>query len=331
MNTILKQNVIGIFLLLIGSTACASIVVNDAVLMATKKFSSSQVKNLTVNTSGGSIEVNGNGGNETTVEMHVRPNNNRNLSKSEIQEILDRDYEISIEQKGNTVEAIAKRKNQGNWRNALNVSFRVKTGKNVASNLKTSGGSINIANLIGNQDFQTSGGSLKVNNIQGNIEGQTSGGSITAENLNGDVHLTTSGGSIRLTQLSGKIDVRTSGGSINGKSIDGSLHASTSGGSINLDNLNCALDASTSGGSVNASLVNLPGDVNLSTSAGTVNLTIPRNSAADLNLRGMRVNADNLNNFNGTNSEGKLIGSINGGGKEVSASTSAGSVNLRVN
>ncbi|WP_118197097.1 DUF4097 family beta strand repeat-containing protein [Albibacterium indicum] len=331
MNTIAKQRIIGFVLLVVSSTAFAFNTMNDAVLMATKKFSSSQVKNLTINTSGGSIEVDGNGGSETTVEMHVRPNNNRNLSKSEIQEILDRDYEISIAQKGNTVEAFAKRKNQGNWRNALNISFRVKTGKNVASNLKTSGGSIHIANLDGHQNFKTSGGGLTVSNIRGNIDGQTSGGSIKANNLDGDIHLSTSGGSIRLDNLSGNIDVKTSGGSIKGDRIDGALHASTSGGSIDLGSLTCVLDASTSGGSVTASLMKLPGDVNLSTSAGSVNLTIPRNAAADLNLKGMRVNANNLNNFKGTNSKGKLIGSMNGGGKQISASTSAGSVNLRVN
>lgn len=331
MNTQSKQKVAGIFLLLIGLTACAFSAIDDAILMKTKTFPVSGVKNLVVSTSGGSIQVDGSATNETTVEMHVRANNNRNLSKSEIQEILDRDYEISIVQNGNTIEARAKRKNQSNWRKSVNISFRVHTGKNVTSNLETSGGSINIANLNGSQNFKTSGGSLTVSNIHGNIDGKTSGGSIKADNLEGDVRLATSGGSIRLENLTGTIHVQTSGGSIKGEHIDGQLIAKTSGGSINLDNLACTLDAGTSGGSATASFTKLPGDVSLTSSAGSVNLTIPRNSAANLNLKGMRVNADNLNNFNGTNSKGKLIGSINGGGKQVSASTSAGSVNLRFN
>lgn len=328
-----------IIFLLVGSVGCAfstnnSISFsggNDAILMTTKKFSSAEIKGLVVNTSGGSIQVDGNAGSETTVEMHVRPNNNRNLSKSEIQEILDRDYEISIVQNGSTIEARARKKNKTNWRNGLSISFRILTGTNVTTDLNTSGGSIRIANLNGRQNFRTSGGSLTASNIQGNINGQTSGGSITAEHSEGDIQLSTSGGSIRLDDLSGSIRVETSGGSIKGSDIKGTLHAETSGGSINLVDLSCVLDARTSGGGVTAELVDLPGDVNLSTSAGSVNLTIPGNSAADLNLKGMRVNANNLNNFNGTNSKGRLSGTLNGGGKSISASTSAGSVNLRIN
>lgn len=341
MKTISKQiagTLMAIFLL-VGSVGCAfstnnSISFtggNDAILMTTKEFSTSEIKALVVNTSGGSIQVDGSAGSETTVEMHVRPNNNRNLSKSEIQEILDRDYEISIVQNGGTIEAYAKRKNKTNWRNGISISFRVLTGTNVTTDLNTSGGSIRIANLNGRQNFKTSGGSLTVSNVDGQINGKTSGGSIKANNLDGDIQLSTSGGSIRLENLSGNIEAQTSGGSIKGDHISGNLYAKTSGGSINFDNLSCILDAGTSGGSATASFNELPGAVNLTTSAGSVNLTIPRNSAADLNLKGMRVNTDNLNNFNGTNSKGKLTGTINGGGHQISASTSAGSVNLRFN
>lgn len=341
MKTILIQiaSALMVVFLLAGSVGCAFSTNNtfsftggnDAVLMTTKTFSSSEIKSLIVNTSGGSIQVDGSTGNETTVEMHVRTNNNRNLSKSEIQEILDRDYEISIVQKGGTIEAQAKRKNKVNWRKGLSISFRVLTGQNVTTDLNTSGGSIKIANLNGKQNFKTSGGSLTVTNINGDVHGQTSGGSITAERSEGNIELSTSGGSIRLDHLSGNINVETSGGSIKGGDVDGTLYAVTSGGSINLGNLSCILSAETSGGSITAELLDLPGDVSLATSAGSVNLTIPENSAADLNLKGMRVNANNLNNFNGTNSKGKLTGTINGGGKSVSASTSAGSVNLRFN
>lgn len=341
MKAIFKQLLGGsmIIFLLVGSVGCAfstnnSISFsggNDAILMTTKKFSSAEIKGLVVNTSGGSIQVDGNAGSETTVEMHVRPNNNRNLSKSEIQEILDRDYEISIVQNGSTIEARARKKNKTNWRNGLSISFRILTGTNVTTDLNTSGGSIRIANLNGRQNFRTSGGSLKVDNIKGSINGKTSGGSITAERSEGDIQLSTSGGSITLDQLHGNIEVKTSGGSIKGSDIEGTLYAATSGGSIKLGNLSCVLDAKTSGGSVTAELFNIPGDVRLSTSAGSVNLAIPETSAVDLDLKGMRVNADNLNNFNGTNSKGKLSGTLNGGGNSIYASTSAGSVNLRIN
>src|SRR5690606_34615234 len=101
---------------------------------------------------------------------------------------------------------------------------------------------------------------------------------------------------------------------ISGQTIKGSLDAHTSGGSIRLEDLACRLQASTSGGSVTAVLRQLPGDVQLSTSAGSVNLTLPKGAAANLSLRGMKVNTSGLTNFDGSNEKGRLNGSINGGG-----------------
>jgi hypothetical protein len=304
---------------------------DDATLFAKKSYPIASIKNVKVSTSGGSISVTGDASNEAVLEMYVKPNNNRRLSESEIQNILDRDYDITLEQQGSTLVAIAKRKSGLNWKNAINISFVLHTGSNVGSDLSTSGGSIQLAGLAGDQKFKTSGGSLKVRNLKGNINGSTSGGSIEASNSEGNIGLSTSGGSIKLAGLKGDINVSTSGGSIKGNSIDGSLVAKTSGGSINLEDLACKVNASTSGGSVTAVLNELVGDLQLSTSAGGINITIPKNAAADLNLRGSRVNTSNLTNFSGANSKGHLNGTINGGGTKIQASTSAGSVNLNFN
>lgn len=302
----------------------------DAILLTKNTYPVSSVQDLKVWTSGGSINVAGDATQEAVIEMYVKPNNNRNLSKGEIQEILDRDYDIRIEQKGGTLEAYAKQKNNLNWRNGLSISFKVRTGNKVTTDLSTSGGSIKLANLSGRQNFKTSGGSLEVDRVDGNINGRTSGGSIQVYNSSGTINLSTSGGSIKMEGLNGNIDVSTSGGSIEGRSVNGSLIAKTSGGSIDLDNLTCSVNASTSGGSLTAVLNELPGDVRLSTSAGNVNLTLPQNTGANLDLKGFNVNVDGLANFKGSNSKGKLNGSINGGGANVQASTSAGNVNLTI-
>lgn len=302
----------------------------DAILLTKNTYPVSSVQDLKVWTSGGSIDVAGDATQETVIEMYVKANNNRNLSKGEIQEILDRDYEIRIEQNGGTLEAYAKRRNNMNGRNGLSVSFKVRTGNKVTTDLSTSGGSIKLANLSGRQDFKTSGGSLEIDNMDGNINGRTSGGSIQVYNSSGTINLSTSGGSIKMQDLNGDIDVSTSGGSIEGRSVNGSLIAKTSGGSIDLENLTCSVNASTSGGSLTAVLNELPGDVRLSTSAGNVNLTLPQNTGANLDLKGFKVNVDGLANFQGSNNKGKLNGSINGGGANVQASTSAGNVNLTI-
>jgi len=303
---------------------------SDAMLLKRSTYPVSSVQDLKVTTSGGSIAVTGDAMQDAVIEMYVKPNNNRNLSKEEIQEILDRDYDIRIEQRGGTLEAYARQRSNLNWRNSVSISFKVRTGNKVTTDLSTSGGSIKLADLSGRQNFKTSGGSLEIENLDGNITGKTSGGGIQAYNSMGTIRLSTSGGSIRMEDLNGNIDVSTSGGSIKGNSVRGSLLAKTSGGSIDLEDLICSVNASTSGGSLTAVLNELPGDVRLSTSAGNVNLTLPQNVGANLDLKGFNVNVNELSNFRGSNNKGRLNGSINGGGANVQASTSAGNVNLTV-
>ena len=313
----------------------------------TQNFSGN-VGNLRVETSGGSIRVEGGQSSGVKVEMYVRGNNwpQNRLSKDEIEERL-RDYDVSISQEGGTVVAMAKRKNRdwNDWKRSLNISFRVYGPRNLSTDLKTSGGSIQISKLSGPQTFATSGGSLSVADVDGSVKGRTSGGSIRAENcgkdvdlatsggsieasnLGGAISLRTSGGSLRLRDLKGQVKATTSGGSISAENVDGELITSTSGGSIRLQNIAGSLQASTSGGSIDAEIDRLGQFVKLSTSAGGVRVRMPLDRGLDLDLRGNRVNIP-LSKFDGDVEKNHVRGRMNGGGIPVNISASAGSVTV---
>ncbi len=312
----------------------------------TKNFNSASLNDLTVETSGGSIAVTGGESAGFRVEMFVRPNNwnGKDISKEEIEDRLE-DYDILIGTEGNKVIATAKRKNNNNnWNNkGISIGFKVYTPRKITTHLKTSGGSIHISSLTGEQTFATSGGSLKVKDLDGTVRGRTSGGSIDVANCSKDIELSTSGGSITANSLKGKINLRTSGGSINlnslngdivahtsggsvkGDGIKGKLDAGTSGGSVRLANVAGSLKASTSAGSIEVSLVSLGEYVDLSTSAGSLHVSMPLDKGLDLNLRGSKV-AIPLKNFDGNAEKNRVSGKMNGGGVPVTLSASSGSV-----
>jgi hypothetical protein len=312
----------------------------------TKNFTDVSLKELSVETSGGSISVTGGESNGFKVEMFVKPNNwngKSELSKAEIEDRLE-DYDILIGTEGNRVVATAKRKNNNQNNNkGISIGFKVYAPKDITTNLKTSGGSIHIASLNGEQNFTTSGGSLHVNDLSGmirgrtsggsievancskNIELHTSGGSIRASKLKGEIELITSGGSIELNNMEGQIEAQTSGGSIKGESITGSLNTGTSGGSVRLANISGSLKASTSAGSIEVELTKLGEYVNLSSSAGSVRVTMPLDKGVDLNLRGNKVSIP-LKNFDGEVEKDRVNGKLNGGGIPVTLSASSGSV-----
>lgn len=313
----------------------------------TKNFTNASLKELTVETSGGSIAVTGGESKEFKVEMYVKPNNwngKSELSKAEIEDRLE-DYDILIGTEGDRVVATAKRKNNNNQNNdkGISIGFKVFTPRKITTYLKTSGGSIRIASLTGEQNFTTSGGSLHVNDLDGMIRGRTSGGSIEVANCSKDIELHTSGGSIKASELKGKIELKTSGGSIalnnlegdieahtsggsvKGENIAGSLNTGTSGGSVRLANVSGSLKANTSAGSIEVELTKLGDFVNLSSSAGSVRVTMPLDKGVNLDLRGNKVSIP-LKNFDGQVEKDRVNGKLNGGGIPVTLSASSGSV-----
>lgn len=302
----------------------------DPVLILSKSFSIGDIKNVEVSTSGGSISVAGDATGNAAVEVFGQGNNGRRLSKDEIMQVLNRDYEFSVSAANGTLKAIARRKVSGGWKNAVSISFKIHTAQNVTTNLNTSGGGIRLAGLHGAQQFNTSGGSIYFENLSGDIDGHTSGGSITALNSTGNIKAHTSGGSLDIKNLNGNIEMHTSGGSIDAQNVKGSLDLSTSGGSIHLSDIAAKLSAHTSGGSIHAGLLSLRQDADLASSGGSVSITVSNSAKMNFELKGSSVSVGAANNIQVQMNKEKdyATGSLNNGGAKLNARTSGGRVSL---
>ncbi|MEM9830686.1 MAG: hypothetical protein AAF944_08605 [Bacteroidota bacterium] len=279
-----------------------------------KTFTLNGRGDLMVRTSGGSIEVTGQSGNQVEVDMYVRKNGSwggwfgSDDDNEDLAEYLD-DYDIDISQSGDQITATAKRKGSNWGNNKLSISFKVRVPRDMSTDLSTSGGSIAVANVSGSHDVSTSGGSLNFEDVTGTTEARTSGGSINVEDY------------------SGTLDAKTSGGSIRVRDSEGQIAVNTSGGGITIDDVRGSVEAYTSGGSIRADIRSLEDQLTLKTSGGSINATIPAGLGLDLDLAGNRVNTE-LQNFSGKSEKNSIQGSMNGGGIEVTMRTSGGSVNL---
>jgi len=312
----------------------------------TKSLGNESIKDVDVETSGGSIAVSGVTTN-ARIEVYITSNNNKELTKEEIQKRLDEKYNLDISVANNKVTATARLKEKmTDWKKALNISFKVFVPRNVSTDLSTSGGSISLTNLSGNLKFSTSGGSLDLDNVGGNVDGRTSGGSINlqnskddielatsggsidAKNCDGKLRLTTSGGSLDLKDLKGDIRATTSGGSIHGSDVEGELITHTSGGSIHLSDLSCSLETSTSGGNIDVSIRQLGKYVKISNSAGNIDLELPKGKGMNLDLSGDKIKTDHLDNFNGKVDDDEVNGKLNGGGVTVKVDAGSGRIYL---
>lgn len=336
-----------LFLFVITTASFIANAQNNQTPYLTKSLSGVNIQNVHVETSGGSISVAGVALSETKIEVYVRGNNgNGELSSGEIKKRLE-NYTIDITTNNNTLTAIAKNKERFNdWKRGLSISFKIYAPKNVTTDLRTRGGSINLANLSGEQSFRTSGGSLDVDHVSGEVDGKTSGGSvrvtnskdnidlstsggsIEASNCTGNIRLSTSGGSLKLTALNGTVKANTSGGTVNASDIQGALSAHTSGGSVRMSNLSCSLETSTSGGSMNIQIAKLGDYVRISNSGGDIALRLPQSKGLNLDLSARKISTGTLNNFNGKTHDDEVYGKINGGGVPVEVKAGSGKINL---
>jgi len=306
---------------------------SEPISLMTQTFDASSISNVKAITSGGNITIDGDAGSRASIEVLGRGNNGKSYTKEEIMDILKNDYEFSVGKEGNTLNAIARRTRSNNWKNGVSISYIIHVGKNVATDLKTSGGNISITQLKGNQNFATSGGNIKFDALSGQIDGRTSGGNILATNSHGDIQATTSGGNIKMENLNGSIEMRTSGGNILATTVSGNLAVSTSGGNISLSDIAATLKGSTSGGMIKAGFTNFQNTAELSTSGGNIHLSIPNNAKMDFDIKGSSVGVDQTNGLQVQINKQKdhATGHLNGGGPLLDARTSGGSVKIAFN
>jgi DUF4097 and DUF4098 domain-containing protein YvlB len=214
--------------------------------------------------------------------------------------------------------------------------------------LRTSGGDITIGNVMGELEISTSGGNIDVKSVGKSLHANTSGGDITIGDVGGEANVSTSGGNIEMGKVSGKASMHTSGGDVSLKGASGSVKASTSGGDMRLENVSGSIEASTSGGEIEAELYpNGTGRSKLSSSGGTVKLSVPASAKATIEATihygnnwgwfGSRkerysVKSDfKADSYEKDEDSGEIraVYTLNGGGSEITLSTSGADIIIR--
>lgn len=208
------------------------------------------------------------------------------------------DTRLEAAQSGDDVNVTLRRRDKGSWFSWRSWSgeqrIEVRVPRNYAVSVRTGGGGIDLQDTIGSATLKTSGGDITVRNLTGRVELRTSGGGIHADTIRGNVDADTSGGDVRVLRIDGRIKVNTSGGSVRCSLVGANreILATTSGGDIAL-----LLPAGTRG------------EVEASTSGGDVTSDLPIQATV--------------------RKEGRLEGTLNGGGPLIRARTSGGSISLR--
>jgi hypothetical protein len=279
-----------------------------------KSFEAAGTGTLRLQTQGGSIQVMPSS--DPVVKIVARQKI-RATTEAGADELLER-LELTFEQVGGEIRASAKYPSRGpglhfgSWP-PVTVDFIATVPAGFATELRTSGGRIEVGDLMGQVNARTSGGRIKLGRMGAAVDAHTSGGGISLDGAHGPVKLGTSGGNITVGRVEGPADLSTSGGGIRIDEVEGSVRARTSGGSVHV-------------GIVGS----LKQDCELSTSGGGIRVAVDKAAAFRLDAStsggGVETSGLKILSGDGERRRNRLDGDVNGGGPQLKLRSSGGSI-----
>jgi DUF4097 and DUF4098 domain-containing protein YvlB len=242
---------------------------------------------------------------------------------------LEKELIVEVDHDNDRLEISVKPKDNWtfNWRDRMNVHFKVYVPTQTSCDLNTSDGNVALSGLSGPQQFRTSDGNIRVSEIGGDIRGSTSDGNILAERIKGSAELKTSDGDLILENIAGNVRSSTSDGNIRIMKVNGDISLRTSDGDISFETISGSLEAVTSDGNVKGNMADLRNQLTVRTSDGNIDLIIPEGLGLNLNIKGESLQVP-LTNFTGHSDDERIEGQLNGGGVAVNLVTSDGRVKL---
>jgi len=162
---------------------------------------------------------------------------------------------------------------------------------------------------------------------------ETGDGSVEAQAITGSLDIHTGDGHIRVDGAHGDIRLRTGDGSIEGRDLDGKVDADTGDGHVTLEGRFDALNIKTGDGSVTARVgagSKLATGWKIHTGDGSVDVSLPGDLQAniDASTNDGRISLGIPVTVEGTFSNSRISGKMNGGGQQLLIHTGDGSIHL---
>lgn len=285
-----------------------------------RSFQSSPGKSLDINLdTGGDVTVTGTTSNEVRVKVRLTGRDSEDLdvqtresssgvevtsrydgdrrsynANADIEVEVPSQYNVSVDTMGGE---IAIKQVEGRF------SGKTMGGEITLSNLKgdadltTMGGDIDVTDSELDGSVHTMGGDVVLRNVGGSLKGSTMGGNVREEGSTGsktssgkgEKRIHSMGGDLNLNSAPEGASLETMGGDIHITSAGDHVKATTMGGDIQVDAIDGWADLSTMGGDVTVRMVGdgTKGkrDVEISSMAGDIELTLPANISATFDLK----------------------------------------------
>jgi hypothetical protein len=178
--------------------------------------------------------------------------------------------------------------------------------------------------------LETASGSIVVTGRQADVTAQTSSGSIRVDEVKGAADLRSASGSLTAVTIGGDLAASSSSGRIEATAVQGAVRVSGASGSVLLQQVAGRVSAESVSGSVSVTTDQVGGDYALTTTSGSVSLTISASASVSVNARTTSGAVSGPSWLGNGEGRGSRSGSQGGGEHKVVLRTISGSVRLAV-
>jgi DUF4097 and DUF4098 domain-containing protein YvlB len=218
----------------------------------------------------------------------------------------------------------------------LNVSidYNLMIPSMAAADVHSVSGDIWAANIGGSTRVETVSGEVTCEDIAGTFEGKSVSGDVKITGAKKGVECHSVSGDVEAYDVIGDAELHTVSGDATASQVQGSIDAESVSGDLELTDVSEARVVKVkalSGGVTYVGTINPDGRYSMKSHSGNIRLTIPGNSAFDLEAKTFSgdIDSDFEITISGKMSKKKIRGSVNGGGADVDLSTFSGDVILR--
>lgn len=261
------------------------------------------------------------------------------ISKTDSEELAKKNFEkveIEILEEGSTLRINTKYdKNYFNKKNrSVSVDYWLTVPERADADMKSISGDVMLEDIGGDAKADTVSGDVVLRNVEGMLKGKTISGDVEIANakkgavcstVSGDVDVRDVVGNVEMESVSGEVKAQNCQGDVVAKSVSGDAEL------IDISDADSIKVSSTSGDVQYRGSISGSGNYRFKSHSGDITLTIPGNSAFDLEARTFsgRISTEFDITISGKISKKSISGTANGGGADLEAKTFSGNVSLK--
>lgn len=216
----------------------------------------------------------------------------------------------------------------------VSITYKLMIPNKADLDAGTVSGSVEAYKTGGSTKVHTVSGKVRVEDVAGVLRASTTSGTVSIARAAKGAKAHTVSGTLTIEDVDGDVDADCTSGRIRISNVKGSVMAKTVSGGITMENIEGAkvVKASVLSGNVKyEGDILSDGTYSFKSHSGTITLTIPADSAFDLDAKTFSgsISSDFEITMSGKISKKRIRGSVNGGGAELEVNTFSGSVRLK--